>query len=111
MLPGIEDIKAAAERVGPYVHKTPVLTSSFLNEKTNAQVFLKCENFQRMGAFKMRGAVNAIQQLSKKERDRGVITHSSGNFALCSLGRLTSVLSAMAGDRSIHSGRCQLRNQ
>lgn len=81
MLPGIEDMKAAVRRVAPYVHNTPVLSSRLLNEKTGAYVFFKCENFQRMGAFKMRGAVNAIMQLSKQQRDKGVITHSSGNFA------------------------------
>lgn len=81
MLPSIEDIRDAAKRVKPYVHNTPVFESSMLNEKTGSKVYLKCENFQRMGAFKMRGACNAILQLSKADRAKGVITHSSGNFA------------------------------
>ncbi|HKK62311.1 MAG TPA: pyridoxal-phosphate dependent enzyme [Bacteroidales bacterium] len=81
MIPSQEDIKKAAKRVKPYVHQTPVLTSRLVNEKVGADVFFKCENFQRMGAFKMRGAVNAILQLSDDKRAKGVITHSSGNFA------------------------------
>ncbi|MCF8224864.1 MAG: pyridoxal-phosphate dependent enzyme [Bacteroidales bacterium] len=81
MIPSFDDIKSTVKRVQPYVHNTPVLTSRIINEKTHADVYFKCENFQRMGAFKMRGAVNAIQQLSKHERANGVITHSSGNFA------------------------------
>jgi threonine dehydratase len=81
MLPSFEDIKEAVKRVKPYVHNTPVIESRMLNEKTGSKVFLKCENFQRMGAFKMRGATNAILQLTKEERTKGVVTHSSGNFA------------------------------
>lgn len=68
-------------RIKPYIHRTPVLTSRLLNEITGTQVFFKCENFQRMGAYKMRGATNAILMLSEKERSKGVVTHSSGNFA------------------------------
>lgn len=81
MIPSSEDIKQAMKRVKPYVHNTPILESRSLNERTGAKVYLKCENFQRMGAFKMRGATNAILQLSKEERAKGVVTHSSGNFA------------------------------
>jgi threonine dehydratase len=81
MLPGFDEIKDAVLRVKPYVHNTPVMTSTTVNERTGAQVFFKCENFQRMGAFKMRGATNAILQLPKADRSKGVITHSSGNFA------------------------------
>lgn len=69
------------KRITPYIHRTPVLTSGLLNEKAGAEVFFKCENFQKMGAFKMRGATNAILQLSPEEQKMGVITHSSGNFA------------------------------
>lgn len=69
------------ERIKPFIHNTPVLTSRLIDEHTNAQVFFKCENFQRMGAFKMRGATNAIMQLSEGQRKNGVVTHSSGNFA------------------------------
>ncbi len=68
-------------RVKPYIHKTPVLTSELINEMVGAQVYFKCENFQKMGAFKMRGAANAILSLSNEERSKGVVTHSSGNFA------------------------------
>lgn len=68
-------------RIKPYIHKTPVLKSRLLNEIVSAQLFFKCENFQRMGAYKMRGATNAILLLSEKERAKGVVTHSSGNFA------------------------------
>lgn len=81
MLPSFEDLKDAVKRIKPYVHHTPVIQSRMLNEKSGSEVYLKCENFQRMGAFKMRGATNAILQLTKAERSNGVVTHSSGNFA------------------------------
>lgn len=76
-----EDIIKAHNRIKPYIHSTPVLTSRILNELTGANLFFKCENFQRMGAFKMRGATNAIMQLSDEQKRKGVVTHSSGNFA------------------------------
>lgn len=69
------------ERINPYIHRTPVLTSKLLNEIAGCELFFKCENFQRMGAFKMRGAVNAIMQLTDEQKQKGVVTHSSGNFA------------------------------
>lgn len=69
------------ERIAPYIHRTPIHTSRLLNELVGAELFFKCENFQRMGAFKMRGAVNAILQLPPSQRENGVVTHSSGNFA------------------------------
>ena len=81
MIPDLKEVQAAVKRIAPYVHKTPVLTSSTINEMLKATVYFKCENFQRGGAFKIRGAVNAILQLTEDERARGVITHSSGNFA------------------------------
>ncbi|MCK5138102.1 MAG: pyridoxal-phosphate dependent enzyme [Bacteroidales bacterium] len=81
MIPTLKDVQLAVKRIGPYVHNTPVLTSSTVNQLLQATVFFKCENFQRMGAFKIRGATNAILQLADDERARGVITHSSGNFA------------------------------
>ncbi|MBZ0328369.1 MAG: pyridoxal-phosphate dependent enzyme [Altibacter sp.] len=80
MIPLKQDLEEAYYRVRPYVHRTPVLTSSFLNTEIGAEVYLKCENFQKMGAFKMRGATNAILQLSNDQRRAGVVTHSSGNF-------------------------------
>ena len=81
MIPTQKEVKEAVKRVSPHVHLTPVLTSSTIDRMLDASVFFKCENFQRMGAFKFRGASNAILQLSQEERARGVITHSSGNFA------------------------------
>jgi threonine dehydratase len=70
---------AAHDRIRPFIHHTPVLTSTLIDEMVGAKVFFKCENFQKMGAFKMRGATNAVMQLSDEERRRGVVTHSSGN--------------------------------
>ena len=81
MIPTQQDIAAASSRVKTYVHRTPVLTSTLLNELSGSNLYFKCENFQKMGAFKMRGAVNAIQQLSEPQKKAGVVTHSSGNFA------------------------------
>lgn len=69
------------ERIKPFVHNTPVLTSSQINTIVGAELYFKCENFQKMGAFKMRGAANAILQLSQEQKENGVVTHSSGNFA------------------------------
>ncbi len=79
--PTKRDLLDARIRIADMIHKTPVLTSRLLNEMTGAELFFKCENFQRMGAFKMRGASNAILQLSEEQRADGVVTHSSGNFA------------------------------
>jgi len=76
-----EDIVKSHKRIEPYIHNTPVLSSQLINQIVGANLFFKCENFQKIGAFKMRGAVNAIMQLTDKQRERGVITHSSGNFA------------------------------
>jgi threonine dehydratase len=81
MPPTLDDIYAAAERIRPYIHRTPVLTTENLNQRVGAQVFLKCENFQKVGAFKFRGACNAVFSLSDEEAARGVSTHSSGNHA------------------------------
>jgi len=81
MPPTLADIQVAAERIGPYIHRTPVLTNESLNQRVGAQVFLKCENFQRVGAFKFRGACNAVFSLSAEEAACGVSTHSSGNHA------------------------------
>lgn len=77
----LDDIHAAAKQIKPYIHRTPVLTNESLNRKAGAQVFLKCENFQKVGAFKFRGACNAVFSLSDEEAARGVSTHSSGNHA------------------------------
>ncbi|MHB8777568.1 MAG: pyridoxal-phosphate dependent enzyme [Anaerolineales bacterium] len=81
MPPTIKDIREAAQRIKPYAHRTPVLTNESLNRQVNAQVFLKCENFQKVGAFKFRGACNAVYALTDEEAALGVCTHSSGNHA------------------------------
>jgi len=78
---GIDDIRAAAARLAGVAHRTPVLTSRTLDERTGAQVFLKAENFQRMGAFKFRGAYNRLAQLTAAEKRGGVVAFSSGNHA------------------------------
>src|SRR5688572_22835182 len=75
------DVVAAAERLAGVAHRTPVLTSRSLDERTGATVILKAENLQRVGAFKFRGAYNRISQLTAGERERGVVTVSSGNHA------------------------------
>ncbi len=75
------DVAAAHERIRPHVKRTPVLTSSTIDALTGAQVHFKCENLQRMGAFKIRGAYNALSQLSPEQKRRGVVAFSSGNHA------------------------------
>ncbi len=92
-IPTFDDVKVARERITPYIHKTPVLTSTFMNNMTGAELFFKCENFQKAGAFKVRGASNAVFGLSDELALRGVATHSSGNHALS--------LSYAAGRRGI----------
>lgn len=77
----LSDIEAAAERIAPFIHRTPVLTSRRLNEMTGGELYFKCENFQRIGAFKARGAHNAVFALTEEAAARGVVTHSSGNHA------------------------------
>lgn len=81
MSPTLTHIQQAAERIKPYAHRTPVITNESLNQRVGAQVFLKCENMQKVGAFKFRGACNAVYSLSDEEAKRGVCTHSSGNHA------------------------------
>jgi threonine dehydratase len=76
-----KQVQAAKKRLKGYAHVTPVMTSRTLNRLVKAEVFFKCENFQRVGAFKFRGAFNSISQLSRAEKARGVITYSSGNHA------------------------------
>jgi len=84
---------AAHERVRPYIHKTPILTSRFINELAGCELYFKCENLQKAGAFKVRGACNAVFGLSEEKASKGVATHSSGNHALS--------LSYAAGRRGI----------
>jgi threonine dehydratase/serine racemase len=78
---GAEDVRAAAERIRPHVHRTPVMTSRRIDALAGRRIFFKCENLQRIGAFKIRGAMNAVMQLTDAEAARGVVTHSSGNHA------------------------------
>ena len=81
-IPTFDDVLEAKERIAPYIHRTPVLTSSYFNQLTGAQLYFKCENFQKAGAFKVRGASNAVFGLSEEQALKGVATHSSGNHAL-----------------------------
>jgi threonine dehydratase len=92
-IPTYADVEAAHRRIAPYIHRTPILTSSYLDGLTGAELFFKCENFQKAGAFKVRGACNAVFGLSDEKARRGVATHSSGNHALS--------LSYAAGRRGI----------
>ncbi|HTT03462.1 MAG TPA: pyridoxal-phosphate dependent enzyme [Steroidobacteraceae bacterium] len=75
----LADIRAAHARIAPFVHRTPILTSSSLDALLGARLFFKCENFQKVGAFKARGAHNAVMSLDEAQARRGVVTHSSGN--------------------------------
>ena len=81
MIPDKKTLEATARRIEPYIHRTPVLTSSMINNIVEASLYFKCDNFQKAGAYKIRGATNAILQLSEFKRAKGVATHSSGNFA------------------------------
>ena len=92
-IPTLADMLIAHERIKPYIHRTPVLTSRFINELTGAELFFKCENLQKAGAFKARGASNAVFGLSDEQAAKGVATHSSGNHGTC--------LSYAAGRRGI----------
>jgi len=80
-LPTFSDIEKAHERIRPYIHQTPVLSSQSINEIVGAELFFKCENLQKVGAFKFRGACNSVFSLSDEEAKNGVCTHSSGNHA------------------------------
>jgi len=79
--PSLNEIIQAHKRIKPHIHRTPVLTSIAINSLCQAELFFKCENFQKVGAFKMRGASNAVFSLDETEAERGVATHSSGNHA------------------------------
>ncbi len=92
-LPTFQDMLDAHKRIAPHVRRTPVMTSDYLNDLTGADLYFKCENFQEAGAFKVRGASNAVFGLSEAEAEKGVCTHSSGNHALS--------LSYAAGRRGI----------
>ena len=92
-MPVLADIENARKRLVGHAHVSPVLTSRTLDDRLGANVYLKCENFQKVGAFKFRGAFNAISQLSKEQRQRGIITFSSGNHgqAVASVGRALGI--------------------
>lgn len=92
-IPTLDDMLTARTRIAPHIHRTPVLTSRMLDEMTRARLFFKCENLQKAGAFKARGASNAVFGLSDEQAARGVATHSSGNHGTC--------LSYAAGRRGI----------
>ncbi|MBW8334071.1 MAG: pyridoxal-phosphate dependent enzyme [Prolixibacteraceae bacterium] len=81
ILPSFSDIQTAHDRIRPFIHRTPVLTSQSINQIVGAELFFKCENFQKVGAFKFRGACNSVLALSDEEAEKGVCTHSSGNHA------------------------------
>ena len=85
-IPTFHDIQLAHQRIAAHIHRTPVLTSTGINAITGADIFFKCENFQKVGAFKYRGATNAVLSLAENEATKGVATHSSGNHAAGSLG-------------------------
>ncbi len=74
-----KDINEAHHRIKPFIHNTPILTSTSLNQMIGSQLYFKCENFQKTGSFKIRGAINAVSQLSKSQLERGIVTSSSGN--------------------------------
>lgn len=95
VVPTFADVTQAAQRIAPHVHRTPVFTSAYLNELSGAEVFLKAENLQKIGAFKARGAVNAVVGLSDSDAARGVITHSSGNHG--------QAIAFACGIRGIHA--------
>src|SRR5438270_13087441 len=80
-LPTFADVESAAHQIAGVAHKTPVATSTMINARTGAELFFKCENLQRAGAFKFRGAYNALSRFTDDQKKRGVVTFSSGNHA------------------------------
>lgn len=88
--PSLEDIKEAHRRIQPFIHRTPIMKSEAINQMAGCEIFFKCENFQKVGAFKARGAANAVAKLSEEKRKNGVATHSSGNHA-AALARAATV--------------------
>jgi threonine dehydratase len=94
-IPTESDIEQAHERIKPYIHRTPVMTSNSLDELAACQLYFKCENFQKVGAFKARGAMNALLSLSREQRAKGVATHSSGNHAQA-LSRAAKIMGVKA---------------
>lgn len=80
-IPTYADVLETAERIRPYINKTPIFKSNWFNQQSGAELFFKCENFQKIGAFKFRGACNAVLSLSEQDGRKGIATHSSGNHA------------------------------
>lgn len=88
--PSIDDIRAAHQRIQPFIHRTPILSSEAINQIAGCEIYFKCENFQKVGAFKARGAANAVAKLTEEQKKSGVATHSSGNHA-AALARAATV--------------------
>ncbi len=80
-IPTAQDLNISHDRIKPFIHRTPILTSKTINQLSNCNLCFKCENFQKAGSFKIRGATNAILSLNEEEKEKGIITHSSGNHA------------------------------
>ena len=110
--PTLNDIEQAAARIAPYAVRTPVLRSAVLDEQLDAQVWFKCENLQRGGAFKFRGACNAVFSLSEAAARRGVLTQSSGNHgaAVALACRLRGIPATVVVPRSVSSIRTSTRS-
>ena len=104
-LPDLAAIRAARLRIAPHVHRTPVLTCAAIDAEVGASLFFKCENFQRIGAFKARGAANAVFALADGVAQRGVVTHSSGNHA-AALARAASIR-GVPGHIVMPNGSCR----
>ncbi|MCH7413233.1 pyridoxal-phosphate dependent enzyme [Belliella sp. R4-6] len=88
--PTLEEIRIAHQRIQPFIHKTPIMSSEAINQMAGCEIFFKCENFQKVGAFKARGAANAVVKLTEEQKKNGVATHSSGNHA-AALARAATV--------------------
>lgn len=103
-----ERVKSAQERLRGHANITPVMTSRTLNKMVSAEVFLKCESFQRGGSFKFRGAFNAMSQLSEKQRKRGVVAYSSGNHAqaVAMVGRLLKIKTTVVMPHNVPATKC-----
>ena len=111
--PTFESIREAAQRLAHQAHRTPIATSRTLNELIGAEVYCKCENLQRAGAFKFRGAYNTMSQLSAEQRQRGVVSFSSGNHAqaVALVGKLlqTPTVIVMPRRCACHQAGCDAR--
>ena len=86
----IKEIQKAHERILPFIHRTPIFTNKSLNQESGADLYFKCENFQKAGSFKIRGATNAVMLLSDKELGKGIVTASSGNHGAALAMAVTS---------------------